>query len=239
MSGRRLGVMLVAAFLWTAAAQADEKPNANEAPFEITLQGGVLTTQSADGGRSYQPTTFIDAEGPLVLGAGARSRIFARLGLTSSPDAGLPNLEDVTTFQAAEADLGIGTVVGSKVIGDQEIATSIVAEWGFVSRMATEETQPATRLARHYGAGIRVEERKSKATLTVLYGRDEEAGERGWGQWMVYGSVPVAKTSGVVRIVVDATLSVGPVHEGLTQRDVVRAGVVVDGGSLLGLFKKS
>ena len=80
---------------------------------------------------------------------------------------------------------------------------------------------------------MRLQERVSGASLMILYGRDEAAGERGYGQWLVYGQVPIGGTNGALVLVGDATLSVGPQVGGRSQRDVLRIGVAADLGAVL------
>lgn len=236
------------------AFAAEDKPAAD--PVSVEVSGGALVTLSGDSGTAYTPTTFVEVDGPLVLGKTSHGRFFFRLGITSLPGENV-DLSSVETFRAAEVAFGATKIIGQMEIAGQKIATSLVGEWGFLSRTPGAdivEGYPLERLVRHYGVGLRLEERNSGDGITILLGRDESAGPlgllekdeasgvRSWGQWMVYGQVTVPKTESIVRIVGDATLAVGRAPgkdfpDSLRQRDILRLGVIVDGGSVLDLFK--
>lgn len=230
----RLAVHLLLALLAVAgpAAAAEDNPNAD--PVTISVQAGAVATLSGDTGTAVTPTGWIEVEGPLAVGKTSLARVYTRLGITSLPGEQL-DVSDPATFKAAEVGFGLGRIVGRLRMGEQDVTTTVVAEWGFASRLP--EPEPAQRLVRHYGAGVRLQERKSGASLTILYGRDEAAGDRGYGQWLVYGQVPIAGTKGAVVLVGDATLSAGPEVAGRAQRDVLRLGVAASLGALLDVIR--
>ena len=207
--------------------------SANGDPFTVSVTVGGLVTFGSEAPAEVTPTAYVEAEGPLIVGELPLGRIGARVGLSTAPGESL-DISDPATFQAGDVGLWAGRVIGRRIAKDadgvpsQDITTTAVVEWGFSSRIAKGTTEPADRLTRHYGAGLRFQERQSGAALTVLYGRDEAAGERGWGNWLCWGSLPIPATKGTVILLADATLSVGPSSVELRQRDIFRAGVVVD-----------
>lgn len=221
----------------TAAPSPKPSPtlNPNAAPLEISAQLGGVVTMSGDTSAAATPTAWVDVDGPLVLGPWIPGRVYARLGITSLPGETL-DPADVRTFKGAEVGIGARRIVGSLHAGEQLVETSIVGEWSFATPLNATPAA-ALRLVRAYGGGLRFDERRSGASLTILYGRDEAAGDRGWGNWMLYGSVPIAGTKGSIVIVGDATLAVGPQVAWLHQRDILRLGVVLDAGSLVSAIR--
>jgi hypothetical protein len=220
----------------TPAPPVPSAVDANEDPFSVSVTAGGLVTLGGDSPTEITPTAYIEADGPLVVGELALGRVGARVGLSTSPGETL-DLADVRTWRAADVALSVERVVGRKRSdreGElyQDICTSAVFEWGFASRQDKGGEQPQTRLVRHYGAGVRFRERVSGASLTALYGRDEEAGERGWGQWMLFSDLPIPATKGTIILAADVTLSAGPAST-LAQRDIFRFGVVVDVGAVV------
>jgi hypothetical protein len=202
-----------------------------------TTIGGVVTL-AGDAGTSVTPTAFVDVDGPLAFARLELARIHVRLGITSAPGEAV-NVTDAQTFRAAEVELGAYRVLGRLEIGasGQEITTSVAAAWSFASRLSTGDADPLNRLVRSYGGGLRFDEVRSRASLSLFYGRDEAAGPAGWGQWMVSGQVPVLGTEASVLLVGDATLNVGPAEEGALgsrfrvtpgRRDILRLGVALD-----------
>lgn len=206
---------------------------ANGDPFQVSVTVGGLVTFGSEAPAEVTPTAYIEAEGPLVVGELPLGRIGARVGLSTAPGESL-DLSDPATFQAGDVGLWAGRVIGRRVTKDaagvpeQDITTTALVEWGFSSRLAKGDAEPKDRLTRHYGAGLRFQERFAGAALTVLYGRDEAAGDRGWGQWIAYATLPIPATKGTIVLVADATLSVGPASTEAFQRDIFRAGVVAD-----------
>jgi hypothetical protein len=143
----------------------------------------------------------------------------------------------VETFRAAELSLGAYRRVGRLAIGEQEVWTSIEAEWGFAT-LLPHEPAAVDRSPRHYGIGVRVEERKGGAWLSLLYGRAEVAGDRGCGQWQVSGGIPLELTKGAIVLGGDAVLSVGPPGRAEHQRDVFRLYVGVSLPDLMAVMRK-
>lgn len=205
--------------------------------FDVKVQVGGQATLS-DSGTAVTPSAFIDAEGPLVFGSSQHGRLYAHVGITSLPGETL-DLTSIETFRAAEVSLGGYATLGSLKVGEQEIVTGLAAEWGFSSRIPGND-QPLVRLIRHYGIGLHLAEKKSGSFLTLLYGRDEAGGARGWGQWIVYGALPITGTKGMVTLTGDATLSVGKASDALApfQRDVLRLGLTVDLASVAKALSK-
>lgn len=228
-------LLVVAMLLYTAVVRGDDGGNPNAGPLELSATAGAVVTMSGDAGTSVLPTGFVGIDGPLIVGKSSIARVHVDLGISSEPGASI-DLTDATTFRSAEATLSVYRVVGRLAVGDQEISTGLVALWGFASRLPGDP-EPAVRLVRHYGGGVRLEERKSGAYLVVAYGRDEAVGERGWGTWMLWGQVPIAGTKGAVLIVGDASLAVGPRDIGVQQRDIFRLGVSLDLGAALRAMK--
>jgi len=227
-----LVVLLAAILLFVTVVRGDDlEGNPNAGPVELSATAGAVVTMSGDAGTTVLPTGFVDVDGPLVLGKSSIARVHVALGISTEPGASL-ELADPTTFKSAEVTLSAYRVVGRLALGDQEISTGLVALWGFASRLPGV-VEPAERLVRHYGGGVRLEERKSGAYLVVAYGRDEAVGPRGWGTWMLWGQVPIAGTKGALLIVGDASLAVGPRNIGVQQRDIFRLGVSVDLGAAL------
>lgn len=210
--------------------------DANKAAAWIGLLAGAQSTMTGEDGIKTAPQAWIEGDTPISIGGFVPFRFFGRLGLSAEPGETL-EIDKVETFKAVEGGFGIERIVGKQDVEKQTIITSVVAEWGWSSRLDTNEEVPKTRLVRHYGAGVRIREKASGATVTALYGRDEGAGDRGWGQYILYGYVPVPGTKETVQISIDATLSAGPSTEQFKQRDVLRVGVLVDMGGLLNLVK--
>jgi len=232
-------VLLAAMLLFTAVVRGDDEVNPNAGPVTVSATAGAITTLAGDAGTSVLPVAFIETDGPLALGSSAIARVYARLGINSEPGEAI-DLADATTFKAAEVALGAYRVIGR--LGDPEedaqvVTTSLVAEWGFSSRLG-DSPEPVERLARHYGGGLRFDERKSGASLSIMYGRDEAAGDRGYGQWLIVGQVPITGTKGALVLVGDATLSVGQRRYDVRQRDILRLGVVLDVGAALEAMRR-
>lgn len=242
---RLLRILTLSLLFLPAAARADQMPlwqvavnaptssarEVNGEPVTIAMTAGAVATLAGAPDEKVSPEAAITVDGPVVVGSSSLARIYARLGIGAQPDQTV-ELARADTFRAAKVDLGLGRVVGRRRSGGQDITTSVVAEWGFASRIPGDTT-PRKRLVRHYGGGLRLAERKSGAHLQVLYGRDEAAGARGYGQWMVSGAVPVAGTSGILLITGQATLSAGPERARAPQRDILQIGVSVNVGQAL------
>lgn len=233
----RLSALLAALVVLTAAranAQEASRPDANAAPVSVTASAGGLVTLTGEAGTAITPSAWIEVDGPIVVGSLALARVNARLGLTTAPGESI-DVANPETFKAAEAALGVARIVGRREADGQVVTTAVVAEAGFASRLPGEPG-PRERLIRHAGVGVQLAERVSGAALSLLYGFDEAAGDRGYGQVMVYGQVPIPATKGALLLVGDATLSVGA-FEGAKQRDVLRLGVSADLGRALELVR--
>lgn len=201
---------------------------------------GTEVTMTADTTPGITPTAEIEVDGPLAIGKGAPLRVYSRLRTYALPGETL-DLASIETFRAAEFELGAYKRVGRLVVGDQELWTSIEASWGFATSIPTSEGfKPALRAPRHYAVGTRIEERKTGAWLSWLYGRDESAGPRQWGQWILAGAVPLAKTKGAAVIGGEAVLSVGPPGQQAIagQRDRLKVWVAISLPELAGLFDR-
>lgn len=202
----------------------------------VRAQVGGTVTMAGDSGADITPTGFLEVDGPLAFGDGAPLRFQATIGLTSLPGETL-DLSNAETFKAGAVRLGISKAVGRMSVAGQELSTSVIAEWGFASKLPGD-VEPAERLSRQYGVGVRLDEKVSGASVSLRYGRDEAAGDRGYGQWLVTGRVPIVGTKGLVFVRGDAVLSVGraeadsipgePPVPPLKQRDIMRIGVFVD-----------
>jgi hypothetical protein len=176
------------------------------------------------------PGGRIVVDGPIAFGASAPLRAYTRLDLTALPGETV-DLKTVETIRAVELGLGAYRRIGQLKIGDQDIVTSIVGECGFATKLA-HDPAPADRYPRQMGLGMRLEERTSGAWIALRYGRAQVAGEAGYGQWMVAGSVPL----GPVRLGGDAVLSVGAGV--FRQRDVVRLWVGTSIPDLVAVVRK-
>jgi hypothetical protein len=240
--------VLLAVLLGGRLARADDSER-NAGPVVVGITGGGMMNlprpTNPDQAKDVTPEAFVHVDGPLPLGQKALGRIEARLGFTSLPGQPI-DPEDVSTFSAAEVDLGVYHVLGLMNVGSQVITLSGIGEWGF-SSILPSTPEATTRLLRRYGFGVRLEERTSGASVTVLYGRNEAAGPRRYGQWILYGQVPITGTHGALMLVGDATLSVGPQPTVdpadptqlpfVPQQDLIRVGLTTDLGRVLDLLK--
>jgi hypothetical protein len=233
--------LAVVAFCGAARAEQPQLPDGtavvedlNAGAVTVSVTAGAVATLNGTGDSVITPTGYIEVEGPVPLGrTHTPFRVYTRLGITSLPGETL-DLEGVDTWDAGEVGLGAHRVVGRRKIGVQEVLTSIAIEGGFSSRLGSPE--PRDRFARHYGLGIRFSELRTGSSITLLYGRDQAAGDRGFGQIVIYGHVPLLG-NGAITVVGDATVSVGPRREGWTQRDVLRLGLVSDIGAVVDAFR--
>ncbi len=224
-------MLFLALLLAAAPAIAQEEPGVR---FYALTAAEVALTGDTD--PAVRPSAEIEVDGPLALGTGAPLRVYARFRTFGLPGETV-DLGDVKTFRAAELSLGGYRRVGRLVLGDQEVWTSIEGEWGFATALPAAGAPAALRYPRHYGVGIRLEERRGGAWLSVLYGRHESAGDRLWGQWLVGGAVPLTVSKGVLVLGGDAMLTVGP-RGGPRQRDLLRIYVAVSVPDLIGVFAR-
>ena len=234
------------------AAWAEDK---NNAPMRTTITGGAIVTlvgsdtvpaaatTSTTADSAVTPIVEVEVDSPIrfVEDRAAVMRVYGRLGISSEPDSTV-SLSDVATFKSGELGLGIKHYFGD---------VSVVGEWGFAARLPSGP-EPLTRTTRHWGVGVGVGD-PSGPNLTMIYGRDEAAGDTGWGQIMVWGGVPIAGTEGSIILFGDATVNVGPRErtgvvagqpafaagdQPINQRDIFRLGVAVDIGSAIKALKK-
>ena len=197
---------------------------------EVHVSAGALATMSGDAGTDVTPTAFVEVESPVAVGGFDHLRFTGRLGISSAPGASI-DLADPQTFKAAEVGLGVGWQVGET----EGVRTLIVAEAGFQTRLPGDP-QPLDRVLSHWGGGVRLAH-ASAGSITVLLGRDQGAdtaprdpasAEPYAGlQAMIYGSLAVPSTKGILNLVGDATVNVYT-PPGQVKRDIVRLGVLVD-----------
>lgn len=205
-----LATMILAAAI--AGAQDGVRVSAI-ASTEVTLSGDVAA--------SVRPAADLEVEGPLPLGAHSIALVSTRVRIFGLPGDAV-DLADPKTFRAAEVSLRLAKRVGGITVGAQEIWTSLAWEWGFATIPGTDPA-PALRYPRHYALGLRFEERREGARLDLKVGRHEAAGDRGYGQLLLEGQVPLRKVLGVTALLGgDAVLSVGPAGARGRQRDVLR-----------------
>jgi len=232
---RRLIPLLFLAFATLASAD----PNATRA--ELTTSAGMGAVMN-DEKSGATPVATIAGNLPVTLGSGfVPVRAFGRLELSGMPgtDLALEQGPDVVkVVKAARATLGLSRIIGQTDYegpdgAKQSIAFSVRGMWGWDSALPKEGEDPKPRLSRRYGIGIGIEDRVSRAAIEVYYGRDELCGDRGWGQWMARADIPVPLSQGILRVVAEASLSVGPSREDLIQHDIWRVSAGVDVGKIL------
>jgi hypothetical protein len=216
-----------------SAADQDQDPGVR---FYALASGEV--TLGGDAAPSVRPAAEIEVDGPLPIGGKAPLRVYARFRTFGLPGETI-DLSRVDTFRAASFDGGFNKRIGRQSYGAQEIWTSIEIEYGFAT-ITSPEASAAIRYPRHYGIGFRLEERTGGAWLSVLYGRDESAGDRGWGQYQIGGGVPLGMSKGAIVLGGDAVLSAGRPggDPTLRQRDTFRLYVAVSLPELVGAFRR-
>jgi hypothetical protein len=198
---------------------------------EVTLGG--------DAEPSMRPAAEIEVDGPLAIGESGRVlfRVYTRFRTFGLPGETV-DLTNVETFRAASLDVGLYKRFGRLTLGEQELWTSAEVEYGFAT-ITSSEASDSVRYPRKWGVGFRIEERRGGAWLSVLYGRNESAGDRGWGQYLFSGGVPLELSKGAIVLGGDAVLSVGRPggDPGLRQRDTFRLYVAVSLPDLVGLVR--
>jgi hypothetical protein len=221
-----LSALLVLLLLPLAAA-ADE-----DAGVQTQLLTGSETVFSGDTAPGLRPTATIGVRAPIVLGEKAVARLHARLRLIGLPGASV-NVRDVETVKAADLQLGGFAQVG-KLKG---VSTGVGCVWGFSTIWPqAEDLQAANRYPRHYGCGVRGEKARGP-WLSVVYGRHQAAGPRGWGQVIVAGEVPLKLTHDVLVLGGETVLSVGSPASAPLQRDIWRLQAAVDAFAIAELFR--
>lgn len=187
----------------------------------VSAIASAEATLSGDVDASVRPAADLEVEGPLAFGERAIGLVSTRVRIFGLPGQTV-SLGDVRTFRAAEVTLGLSKRIGQLKLGEQEVWTSLAGEWGFAT-VAGSDPAPALRYPRHYAIGLRFEERRGGSRLDLKLGRHEAAGDRGYGQLLLEGQVPLKKALGVRALLGgDAVLSVGPAGARARQRDVLR-----------------
>jgi len=181
----------------------------SEPGFGVTAVISAQSVMGAGAESRIRPAATLEVEGPIAWQNTTPLRMSARLRLLGMPGEAF-DFTSVDTIRAVETGLGASYRVGRAFLGEQELWTSVIGEWGFSTALPPEFSGTTTRHLRHWGAGVRLEERKSGAWVSMLLGRNEAVGDWGWGQWMVSGAVPIQiKDRGVFVIGGDASLGVG------------------------------
>lgn len=236
---KRLAALLlaIAASCSFRPAFADEAPAAPEPGVRLHALAAAEVTLGADE-PSIRPAAEIEIDGPLPIGGRAPVRVYARLR-TYGLQGDTVDLTDVATFRAAALDLGITKRIGRVQVGDQEVWTSLEVGYGVIT-ISDDGAAERLHYPRAAGAGLRVEERSSGAWLSLLYGRHQVAGDRGWGQVMVEGAVPLSFSDRVLVLGGEAILSAGPPggDPEIRQRDAFRLYVGVSLPELIGVFRR-
>jgi hypothetical protein len=206
------------------------KVDLNAAAAYLTLHVGAISTLAPDYGIGILPTATIEADAPLKVRGLPIGRGYARVELSSSPGEAVDPY-DPKTFRSANLDLGWYYVLGES----KGIYTAVAGEYGFGSRFAEDGAKAVDRLTRHYGGGLRVGTTDGESYGSILYGRREECGPRGWGQLMVRGQIAMPSTDGSVLLVIDAALNSGITPDPDESKsipkksvDVLRVGIVAD-----------
>jgi hypothetical protein len=182
---------------------------------------------------ALKPGGRISVDGPIAFGTKAPLRLLAKLDISALPGTTFDLTNPATFSQSAEGMIGATKGIGRFRTGDQEVTTSILAEWGFATML---DNKVLDRYVRRWGVGLRFDDRSLEGGggyLSLVYGRNEAAGERGWGQWMLDFSFPLGFTQNAIALGGDLTFSAGP-DQGRAQRDVLRLRTAV---SLPGLVK--
>lgn len=198
--------LVLAVFLLTGPAYAQ----VDEPGFGVTAVLSAQSVMGAGAESKVRPSATLEVEGPVAFKAATPLRAFVRLRLLGMPGEAF-DLTAIETVRAVEASLGSSKRIGRVQLGGQELWTSVIGEWGFSTALPRgPNIAQGTRNLRHFGGGFQLEERSSGAWVSMIYGRAEAVGDRGWGQWMLAGAVPIkVKERGVLVIGGDAALGVG------------------------------
>jgi hypothetical protein len=217
----RLPILLIAVLAVGQLATAEEPV------VRVSVIASGEVTLSGDVEASVRPAADLEVEGPLPIGARSIAMVSTRVRIFGLPGESV-SLVDPKTFRAAEVSLGLSRPIGHVQLGGgEEVLTSVAAEWGFAT-VPGSDPAPALRYPRHYALGLRFEERRGGARLDLKLGRHEAAGQRGYGQLLLEGKVPLKKIRRVTTLLGgDAVLSVGPASARAGQRDALRLWVGV------------
>ena len=210
---KRLGAWLIAmlSILLFAGLVSPAYPQPIDEPgFGVTAVLSAQSVMGAGAESKVRPSATLEVEGPVAFQTSTPLRAFVRLRLLGMPGEAF-DFTAIDTVRAVEASLGSSKRIGRVQLGDQELWTSVIGEWGFSTALLSgANSSQSTRHRRHFGGGFQLEERRSGAWVSMIYGRDEAVGDRGWGQWMLAGAVPIkVKERGVLVIGGDAALGVG------------------------------
>lgn len=223
-------LLALALLALTAAVTAAPEPGV-----EFSAVASAETVMAAEADAGILPSAELEVDGPLVVGGLPLARGLVRLRLLGLPGETV-DLTSVETFRSAEVDLAVYRRIGRLSLGNQEVWSSVQVAWGFATRLP-EDPVPLQRYVRQYGVGIRIEERASGAWISVLYGRHQAAGPRGFGQVIAAGQVPLGFTRGLLFIGGEAVLSVGTPRAAPLQRDFARLRVGISLPDLVGLIR--
>ncbi len=226
---RYRGVSAIALACVALALPAAAAPD----PAQVVLLTGAVASLTEEDA-SVTPLALLEVDAPVPIAGITPLRFRGRLGISSQPGEDL-SIEQPETFRAAAAALAVAYPIGRMQITEsgQTLTTSVVVEWGWSSALHRVDQEPDPRLARHYGLGLLLEEKVSGASVQVLYGRAEIAGDRGWGQWLARARVPIPGSSQFAQIVAEAMLNVGPSRGDIKQRDLWRVGVAFDAARIV------
>lgn len=197
--------------------------------YDAQVWGQVAISAAADPTTEVKPGGRISVDGPIAFGSGGdpNLRLLGRLDISAQVGKTLDFTNLATFSQDAEAAVGLAYRIGRLRMGDQEITTAVLGEYGVATMLDGEVLD---RYLRWYGGGVRFAE-SSGGALSVMYGRHEGGGEFGAGQAMLGFSFPMGFADNALVLGGDLILSFGDGHR---QRDVMRVWTAV---SLPGLVK--
>lgn len=236
-----LACLMSALMAGPASAQTPDP----DAP-RVSVTAGALATMSGDAGTALTPMVFVEVESPVAIGHSSPLRFYGRLGIGTAPGASV-DLSQPQTFKSAEFGGGLAYTIGEHVSG---VRTQLVAEAGGATRLPGDP-EPLNRVLHYMGAGLRLGDTVGNS-ITVLVGRDQVADEAPATalpdgttphapgvQAVIYGSLNVPATNGVVTLIGDATINLTtPDAAGVRKRDVIRLGTAVDIARVFSLLSK-
>jgi hypothetical protein len=241
---------------------ASESPTSNsEAPAlclncsspSAAVYAGASMTMVPDADPIAKPYGEVLGEVGLTIGkrTPARAWVDVVVGTRTADgapgDPGSATLGDVSSWSSVEALAGISTVVGRAQYEDgHEVLTSLfVAAGGKAPISSSADATP--RVARQFLAGLRIQETKSQADVTLGLGRDEEglpsepvANPDGSIQRslqaIVHARLPIPGTRGIAWLVGRASVNLLRVDG---SRDIVTVGLAISPGDILSKIKGS